>query len=141
MAWGGEPANYLLKNDRTINKAICTMHFKNKFEALKPLYKYLNILLLNNTKKLMQGKFMWKLINKKHPICIHSKFSLDFSMAINSNNNKKLSILFHRTNITKSFHQVSSCSITENQLNPKTNLIHCAKPLLKVAKQDLHIFF
>ena len=52
------------------------MLFKNKFELVKPLYKYLNILSLNSTMKLMRGKFMWKLINKEHPISIKipSKF-------------------------------------------------------------------
>lgn len=33
--------------------------------SLKPLNRYLNILSLNNPIKVMQGKFMWKTINKE----------------------------------------------------------------------------
>ena len=59
------------------------MLFKNKF-ASATLYKYLNILSLNNTIKLIGGKFMWKLINKEHPISIQSKFPLNVSTGFNN---------------------------------------------------------
>ena len=61
LVWGVAPKIHLLKTDRIIHKSIRTMLFKNKFESVKPLYKYLNILSLNNTIKLMRGKFMWEL--------------------------------------------------------------------------------
>ena len=51
----------------------------------------------------MRGKFLWKLINKDHPISIQSKFSINFNKAINSNDNKKLFLPFRRTNIAKTF--------------------------------------
>ena len=63
------------------------MLFRSKFESVKPIYKYLNIL-SSNTIKLMRGKFMWKLINKEHPISIQRKFPVNFSVTINSYDKK-----------------------------------------------------
>ena len=42
-----------------------TMLFKNRFENVKPFYKNINILPLTKNIKLLQGKFMWKLLAKK----------------------------------------------------------------------------
>ena len=51
--------------------------FKTKHESVKPYYKYLNINPLEHQIKILQGKFMWKLINDEHPKSIKGKFSLN----------------------------------------------------------------
>ena len=40
------------------------MLFKNRFDNVKPFYKHLNIRPLTKNIKLLQGKFMWKLLAK-----------------------------------------------------------------------------
>ena len=44
LAWGGACKTNLTKIDRSLNKSVRTMLFKNRREPSKPLYKYLNIL-------------------------------------------------------------------------------------------------
>ena len=41
-----------------------TMLFKNRYDNGKPFYKHLNILPLTKNIKLLQGKFIWKLLAK-----------------------------------------------------------------------------
>ena len=133
--WRGGSKTNLLKTDRTINKIICTMLFNNKFEPVKPIYIYLNILAINNKIKLMQGKFMLKLINKEHPISIQSKFPLNFNMTINSNDNMKLYMPFCRTNIAKrSLHYQGFKSWNYKIPTKLKNSIRDAKPLIKITK-------
>ena len=57
----------LTKIDRSLNKSVRTMLFKNRREPSKPLYKYLNILPLEYNIKLLRGKFMHKLLSKQQP--------------------------------------------------------------------------
>ena len=90
LAWGGAPNKYLDKIDKCIKRSMCTMLFKNRFDNVKPFYKHLNILPLTKNIKLLQGKFMWKLLAKKHPDSITEQFPLHFKEAINNTNEEKL---------------------------------------------------
>ena len=62
------------------------MLFKQKYDSVKPFYKYLKILPLSENIKLLQCKFMWKLVNNCHPCCVKGQFPITFSNAINSTN-------------------------------------------------------
>ena len=55
--------------------------FKKKQDSVKPYYKYLNINPLEDQIKILQGIFMWKLINDEQPKPIKEKFSLKKSTA------------------------------------------------------------
>ena len=46
--------------------------------------------------KLLQGKFMWKLVNVVHPNSISEKFPLTYSEAINNHQNKLVIPCYHR---------------------------------------------
>ena len=39
----------------------------DKFDSVKLFYEYLNILLFKDNMKLLQGKFMWRLVNAVYP--------------------------------------------------------------------------
>ena len=67
LAWGGACKANLTKIDRSLNKSVRTMLFKNRREPSKLLYKYLNILPLEYNIKLLRGKFMHKLLSKQQP--------------------------------------------------------------------------
>ena len=101
LAWGGAPNKYLDKIDKCIKRSMCTVLFKNRFDNVKPFYKHLNILPLTKNIKLLQGKFMWKLLAKKHPDSIIEQFPLHFNEAINNTNTEKLTITYYRTSIGK----------------------------------------
>ena len=88
-----------------------TMLFKNRFDNVKPFYKHLNILPLTKNIKLLQGKFMWKLLAKKHPDSIIEQFSLHFNEAINNTNGEKLIIPYCRTSIGKKSLLYQGCKI------------------------------
>ena len=60
----------------------------NKFDSVKPFYKYLKILPFKDDMKLLQGKFMWKLVNALHPNWISEKFPLTYDEATNNYQNK-----------------------------------------------------
>ena len=60
----------------------------DKFNSVKPSYEYLNILPFKDNMKLLQGKFMWKLVNAVHPNSISEKFLLNYSEAINNYHTK-----------------------------------------------------
>ena len=77
------------------------MLFKNRFDNVKPFYKHLNILPLARDIKLLQGKFMGKLLSKKHPESIIEQFPLHFNEAINNTNDENLIIPYYRTSIGK----------------------------------------
>ena len=70
-------------------------------DNIKPFYEHLNILPLTENIKLLQGKFMWKLLAKKHPDSIIEQFPLHFNEAINNTNSEKLIIPYYRTSIGK----------------------------------------
>ena len=78
-----------------------TMLFKNRFDNVKPFYKHLNILPFTKNIKLLQGKFMWKLLAKKHLDSIIEQFSLHFNEAINNTNGEKFIMPYYRTSIEK----------------------------------------
>ena len=78
-----------------------TMLFKNRYDNVKPFFKSLNILPLIKNIKLIQGKFMWKLLAKKHPDSIIEQLPLPFNEAINNTNIEKLIIPYYRTSIGK----------------------------------------
>ena len=60
-----------------------TILFKNRFDIVKPSSKHRNILPLTKNIRLLQGKFMWKLLAKKHPDSIIEQFPLHFNEIIN----------------------------------------------------------
>ena len=101
LAWGGAPNKYLDKIDKCIKRSMCTMLFKNRFDNVKQFYKHLNILPLTKNIKLLQGKFIWKLLAKKHPDSITEQFPLHFNEAINNTNGEKIIIPYYRTSIGK----------------------------------------
>ena len=92
LAWGGAPYKYLDKTDKCIKRSMCTMLFENRLDNVRPFYKHLNMLPLTKNIKLLQGKFMWKLLAKKHPDSITEQFPLHFKEAINNTNEEKLII-------------------------------------------------
>ena len=53
LAWSGAPSKYFDKIDKCIKRSMRTM-----------LFKHLNILPLTKNVKLLQGKFMWKILAK-----------------------------------------------------------------------------
>ena len=67
LAWSSAPKTYLAKTERNIKKSIRTIMFKIKHDSVKPYYKYLNINPLKHQIKILQGKFMWKLISTWTP--------------------------------------------------------------------------
>ena len=67
LAWGGAPKPHLIKIERSLNKAVRIMLFKEKSESALPLFQYLNIVLLHLNINLQQSKFMKKLILCQHP--------------------------------------------------------------------------
>ena len=73
--------------------------FKGKMETVQPLYEHLNILPLILNRKLLCANFMQKLVSKKHPIVIESKFPLRYNKSINKSANKKLTVLYFRTTL------------------------------------------
>ena len=68
----------------------------DKFDSVKPFYEYLNILPFKDNMKLLQGKFMWKLVNAVWPNSISEKFPLTYSEAINNHQNKLVMPYCHR---------------------------------------------
>ena len=101
LGWDGAPNKYLDKIDKCIKRSMHTMLFKNRFDNLKPFYKHLNIICLTKNIKLLQGKFMRKLLAKKHPDSITEHFPLHLNEAINNTNGEKLIIPYYRTSIEK----------------------------------------
>ena len=69
----------------------------DKFDSLKPFNEYLNMLSFKDNIKLLQGKFMWKLVNAVCPNLISKKFSLTYSETINNHQNKLVIPYCHRT--------------------------------------------
>ena len=84
LVWGGATKSHLIKIDKSIKKSMHVMQFKGKYGLIKPFYEYLKILPLSENIKLLQGKFMWKLLNNCRPSCIKKQFPVTFSNAINS---------------------------------------------------------
>ena len=88
LAWGGAPKTKIELINRTIKRSIRTMMNMDIFDSMKPFYEYLNILPFKDNMKLLQGKFMWKLVNAVCPNSISEKFPLTYSEAINNHQNK-----------------------------------------------------
>ena len=63
------------KNSKTRNRSTRTILFKEKYDIVKPFYKYLSILRLKQNIKLQQGKFMWELNSLNLPNCLLNKLS------------------------------------------------------------------
>ena len=57
--------------------------FKTEHGSLKPYHKYLNTNPLEHQTKILQGKFMGKLINDEHPKSIKDKFPIKKSIYSN----------------------------------------------------------
>ena len=73
LAWGGAAKTHVNKLGRSLRKTIRLMMFKDQKHIAKPLNKYLKILPLELNIKLLQVKFMKKLILKEHPKIICDK--------------------------------------------------------------------
>ena len=56
----------------SLRKSTPIIMFKGKMKTLQPLYKYLNIHLLNLNRQLLCGKFIQKLTYKQHPKIIEN---------------------------------------------------------------------
>ena len=74
LAWGGAPKTKI----ELINRTIKCMNM-DKFDSVKPFYEYLNLLPFKDNMKLLQGKFMWKLVNAVCSNSISEKFPLTYS--------------------------------------------------------------
>ena len=61
LVWSGAPETNLDKINKTLNRSIRTILFKQKHDTVKPFYKYLGILPLKQNIKLQQGKFIHSL--------------------------------------------------------------------------------
>ena len=143
LAWGAATNNHLGKINLSIKRSIRTILFKDKldsvklcYESVKPYYEYLNILPLLDNIKLLQGKFMWNLINDNLPKPLIEHFPLKYNEAIN-NQQKRLIIPYHRTAIGKrslsySGHVLWNQDIPENIKNKKSD-----KSFVKAYKQYL----
>ena len=57
--------------------------FKTEHDSLKPYHKYLYTNPLEHQTKILQEKFMWKLINDEHPKSIKDKFPIKKSIYSN----------------------------------------------------------
>ena len=75
------------------------MMSKDKKHIAKPLYKHLKILPLELNIKLLQAKFMKKLILKEHPKIICDKYPLNYNSSINNSDQTKLIVPYFRTNL------------------------------------------
>ena len=95
MEWGSK--TYLEKINKTLNRSIRTILFKQKYDILKPFYKYLGILPRKQNIKFQQGKFTWKLNSHNLSNCLLNKSSLIHNQAINNANQQKLIIQYYRT--------------------------------------------
>ena len=100
LVWSGAPKTYLEKINKTLNRSIRTILFKQKYDIVKLFYKHLGTLPLKQNIKLQQGKFMWKLSSQNLPNCLLNKFSLIHNQAIN-NANQKLIIPYYRATTGK----------------------------------------
>ena len=98
-AWGGAAKTHLNKTDRNLRKTIRLMMFKDKKHIAEPLYKYLKILPLELTIKLLQAKFMKNLILEEHPKIICEKYPLNYNSSINNSDQTKLVVPYIRTNL------------------------------------------
>ena len=70
LAWGGAPKTKIESINRSIKCSIRTMMDMDKFDSVQSFYEYLKILPFKDNMKLLQGKFMWKLVNAVHPNAI-----------------------------------------------------------------------
>ena len=59
LIWGGATKSHLAKIDKSIKKSMFIMLFQGKYDSLKPCYEDPKILILSETIKLVQGKFVW----------------------------------------------------------------------------------
>ena len=59
LIWGGATKSHLAKIDKSIKKSMFIMLLQGKYDSLKPFYEDPKILLLFETMKLVQGKFVW----------------------------------------------------------------------------------
>ena len=96
LGWGGAPKTKIELINRSIKRSIRTMMDMDKFDSVKPFYEYLKILPFKDNMKLLQGKFMQKLVNAVHPNSISEKSSLTYSEAINNHQNKLVIPYCHR---------------------------------------------
>ena len=71
-----------------IKGSIRKMTSMDKSDSVNLFYEYLRILSFKYNTNLLQGKFMWKLVNAVHPNSISEKFPETYSKAINNHQNK-----------------------------------------------------
>ena len=102
LAWGGAPKTKIELINRSTKRSIRNMMDMDKFDSVKPFYEYLKILPFKDNMKLLQGKFIWKLVNAVHPNSIFEKFPLTYSEAINNHQNKLVIPYCHRAISKKS---------------------------------------
>ena len=103
-----EPVLKVIYQSHAYIKDLSLPHFDNrtimdidKFDSVKPFYEYLKILPLKNNIKLLQGKFIWKLVNALHPNSVSEKFLQTYNEAINNYQNI-LAIPYHQSALKRS---------------------------------------
>ena len=116
LACSSAPKAYLAKIDRNIKKSIRGIMFKKKHNYVKLYYKYLNTNHLEHHIKILQGKFMWKLIHDEQPKPIKDKFSLKRSTAINNHNQNKFIIILYRTAVAISSLSSQGIKVWNNEI-------------------------
>ena len=67
-----------------------------KFDSVKPFYEYFHVRPFKDNMKLIQGKFMWELVNAVCPNSISEKLPLTYSKATNNYQNKLVISYYHR---------------------------------------------
>ena len=75
------------------------MMFNDKKNIAKALYKYFKILSLELNTKLLQARFMKKLILKEHPKIIWDKYPLNYNSSVNNFDQTKLIVPYFSTNL------------------------------------------
>ena len=137
LAWSSGPETYLATIDRNIKKSIRAIMFKTKHDSIKPYYKYLNINPLEHQIKILQGKFLWKLINDEHPKSIKDKYSSQKSAAINNHNQIKLIVTFYRTTIGTSSLSSQGIKLWNNEIPEQVKNASSSKCFVKKYQQHL----
>ena len=77
LNWGTAPLANFEKISRKTRKAIRLISFKSYDEESTPLFKQLSILPLEETLKLKQAKFIWKLQNNLLPTSLSRNFKFN----------------------------------------------------------------
>ena len=96
---GGAPKTTLSIIDRNIRKTLRIMMFRKRPDSAIPLYQRIDILPLASNIKLLQSKFMKKLIDGEQPEPIKMHYPLNYNDSIINSKQYRLVAPFYRTKI------------------------------------------